>query len=103
MTPKSGGNFGSYTPDRKALTPRMLDIAEQVLAGNTSLKGIAQALGMAPQTVKNILGVMYQRLGVESKMELVVKHQNGLIAIPRRELERFASCDHVNRAPERDK
>jgi len=71
-----GGNFGGYSPYSRALTPRMLDIAEQVLTGNTSSKGIARALGVAPQTVKNILWVMYQRLGIDGKMGIVIKYHH---------------------------
>jgi DNA-binding NarL/FixJ family response regulator len=80
----SGGNFGNYSPYVRELTPRMIEIAEQILSGNATTKGIAEALSIRPKTVKNFLNVMYTRLGVESRIDLVIKHRDGLITIRRR-------------------
>ncbi len=77
----SDGSFGNYSPYARELTPRMFEIAEQIVSGNTTTKGIAEALTIRPQTVKNFLNVIYTRLGVESRMDLVIKHRDGLIAI----------------------
>lgn len=71
----AGGDYASYSPSRKDLSPRMVQIAEQILAGNSTTKGVAEALGIAPQTVKNILHVMYARLGVENRIGLVIKYR----------------------------
>jgi DNA-binding NarL/FixJ family response regulator len=80
----SVGDYGGYSPFPRQLTPRMIDIAEQIVSGNATTRGIAEALKIRPQTVKNILNIIYARLGVESRIDLVVKHRDGLIAIDRR-------------------
>ena len=72
----AGGDY-ACSPDLKHLTPRMVQIAEQILAGNSTTKGVAEALGIAPQTVKNILHVIYARLGVENRIGLIIKYREG--------------------------
>jgi DNA-binding NarL/FixJ family response regulator len=74
----SGGDYGSYSPYRKQLSPRMVTIAEQILSGNSTTKGVAEALGISSQTVKHMLTVMYARLGVENRIGLVIKYRDGL-------------------------
>ena len=68
------------TEFRKELSPRMTDIAREILRGNTSAKGIAFELGISQSTVKNISTILYARLGVQGAVELIVKHRDGVIS-----------------------
>lgn len=53
------------------LTPREVEILTLVKEGYTD-KQIAEELGIAPETVKNHLSVIYIRLGVKNRTEAVV-------------------------------
>ena len=52
------------------LTYREMQIAEMTAAGLTA-KQIAERLGIAPQTVKNLKSVIYQKLGVKNGPAMV--------------------------------
>jgi len=54
-----------------ALTPREREIAEAVL-GAASNKAIAKRLGISEQSVKNRLTTLYRKIGVGSRLELVL-------------------------------
>ncbi|MHA6881899.1 helix-turn-helix transcriptional regulator [Ralstonia pseudosolanacearum] len=52
------------------LTLRQREIVRRVVAGHSD-KVIANDLGIAPQTVRNQLSAVYQRLGVQSRSQLI--------------------------------
>jgi DNA-binding NarL/FixJ family response regulator len=54
------------------LTPRERQIIRALAAGATN-REIAARLGLKEQTVKNRLSVLYWRLGVRNRLELVVQ------------------------------
>lgn len=54
-----------------ALTPRERDIVAGVAAGRSN-REIARRLGIKERTVKNRLTVIYQKLGVKTRLELAV-------------------------------
>ena len=65
-------------PDRGAtsmlpkLTPRERQIVDAIKAA-ASNKEIASRLGLTEQSVKNRLSVLYRKLSVSSRLELLVK------------------------------
>jgi DNA-binding NarL/FixJ family response regulator len=60
------------------LTPRELEILEQVKAGSTNMK-ISQEMGIAKRTVQQHLSNIFKKLGVNSRVELIVwVQQHGL-------------------------
>lgn len=50
------------------LTPREWDVLKCLAEGGSN-KEIAVALGMSPQTVRNHLSLIYDKLNVDSRME----------------------------------
>jgi two-component system, NarL family, nitrate/nitrite response regulator NarL len=56
---------------RIGLTPRERDIVKAVVDG-ASNKDIAAQFGVSPQTVKNHLSVIFDKLGVSSRLELAL-------------------------------
>jgi DNA-binding NarL/FixJ family response regulator len=54
------------------LTPRERDLVEEIRAGRSN-KAIAANLGVKEQTIRNQLTVLFRKLGVSSRLELVVK------------------------------
>ncbi len=57
------------------LTPREREIVEAMLTA-ASNKEIAARLGITEQSVKNRLTSLYRKLGVTSRLELVLKLMN---------------------------
>jgi DNA-binding NarL/FixJ family response regulator len=57
---------------RAMMTPREADIIGALARGRTS-KEIARQLGLSPATVKNHLNRIYEKLGVRSRTEAVVR------------------------------
>lgn len=53
------------------LTPRELEVARRLAAGATN-REIAAALGIREQSVKNVLHVVFRKLGVRNRVELSV-------------------------------
>ena len=56
---------------RLHLTPREREIIEAVLAANSN-RAIADRLGISEQSVKNRLTSIYKKLGVSSRVEMVL-------------------------------
>jgi len=54
-----------------ALTPRELDIVAALVDGATN-REIAAQFGISPQTVKNHLSVVFEKLGVSTRLELAL-------------------------------
>ena len=50
---------------------REKQIVDALLAGCTN-KGVAQQLGVSDQTIKNQLTTLYRKVGVSSRLELVL-------------------------------
>ena len=55
----------------ESLSRREKQIVDALLAGCTN-KEIAQQLGVSDQTIKNQLTTLYKKVGVSSRLELVV-------------------------------
>jgi two-component system nitrate/nitrite response regulator NarL len=53
------------------LSPREKQIVDALLAGCTN-KEVAQQLGVSDQTIKNQLTTLYKKVGVTSRLELVL-------------------------------
>ncbi len=53
------------------LSRREKQIVDALLAGRTN-KEIAQQLGVSDQTIKNQLTTLYRKVGVSSRLELVL-------------------------------
>jgi DNA-binding CsgD family transcriptional regulator len=61
------------------LTPRQLDVLRHLAAGH-STESIAQALGIATETVRNHVRAILGKLGVHTRLEAVIRaHDLGLI------------------------
>lgn len=58
------------TPD--ALTDRERQVVQAVIAGGRN-RDIAQSLGVSEQTIKNHLYRIYQKLQVETRVQLAVR------------------------------
>ena len=56
-------------PAHSALTPREAQIVQRLVEGNT-IREVAAGYGIAPQTVKNYVTVIYEKLGVCGRTEL---------------------------------
>jgi DNA-binding NarL/FixJ family response regulator len=59
------------SPNPVRLTPRERDIVDAMLKA-ASNKSIAASLGLTEQSVKNRLTHLYRKMGVSSRLELVV-------------------------------
>jgi predicted ATPase/DNA-binding CsgD family transcriptional regulator len=57
-------------PSARQLTPRELDVLEQLVTGRTN-RDIADALGLAPKTVMHHTVAIYRKLGVRGRAEAV--------------------------------
>jgi RNA polymerase sigma factor (sigma-70 family) len=55
----------------ESLSRREKQIVDALLAGCTN-KEIAQQLGVSDQTIKNQLTTLYRKMGVSSRLELVL-------------------------------
>lgn len=58
--------------NKHTLTPRERDIVEAMMAADSN-KAIAARLGISEQSVKNRLTALYRKLGVTTRLELVVR------------------------------
>ena len=58
-------------PHTPRLTPRERQIASLVAAGCSNVE-IANSLGLRPQTIKNQLTSMYDKLGLRSRVDLAL-------------------------------
>jgi DNA-binding NarL/FixJ family response regulator len=58
-------------PPASSLSGRELEIVEAVLGGATN-KDIAAQFGISPQTVKNHLSSIFDKLGVSTRLELAL-------------------------------
>ena len=67
----SGHNSPATVDDVPRLTRREREIAALLLEGCTN-KQVTARLGVSDQTVKNQLTRLYEKLGVRSRLELVV-------------------------------
>ena len=66
-----------HGPSKALLTPRELDIVGAIVDG-ASNREIAEQFGVSPQTVKNHLSSIFDKLGVSNRLELAlyaVNHQ----------------------------
>ena len=59
------------TPSKPPLSPRELDVARLVALGHNNL-AIATELGVAVQTVKNHLSIIYSKLSINSRIQLAL-------------------------------
>ncbi len=57
---------------RPDLTPRQLEILRALLEGGGN-RDIAVQLGVREQTVKNQLTIMYEKIGVENRLQLALE------------------------------
>jgi len=57
-------------PVHSALTPREAQVLQRLLEGSTT-REIAVSYGIGHQTVKNYLTVIYEKLGVRSRSQLL--------------------------------
>lgn len=57
-------------PVHSALTPREAQVLQRLLEGSTT-REIAESYGIGHQTVKNYLTVIYEKLGVRSRSQLL--------------------------------
>jgi DNA-binding NarL/FixJ family response regulator len=71
----------SRQPGTQGLTPRQLDVLEQLVRGHSN-KEIARSLGMAEPTVKAHLVTVFRVLGVRNRAEAVTAGLNVLRARP---------------------
>jgi len=53
-------------------TPRQLDILSALLDG-ASNRDIAARLGVREQTIKNQLSIMFEKIGVENRLQLALE------------------------------
>lgn len=60
---------------KPVLTPRERDIIESLISA-ASNRTIAARLGIAEQSVKNRLTVLYRKFGVSSRLELAIRFMN---------------------------
>ena len=58
------------------LSRREKQIVDALLAGRTN-KEIARQLGVSDQTIKNQLTTLYRKVGVSSRLELVLRLMEG--------------------------
>jgi two-component system, NarL family, response regulator DegU len=54
------------------LTPRQIEILYALLDGGSN-REIASRLGVREQTIKNQLSVMYEKLGVQNRLQLALE------------------------------
>jgi DNA-binding NarL/FixJ family response regulator len=54
------------------LTPRQIEILCALLEGSSN-REIAARLGVREQTIKNQLSVMYEKLGVQNRLQLALE------------------------------
>jgi DNA-binding NarL/FixJ family response regulator len=66
------------------LTPRQVEILWALMDG-ASNRAIAAQLGVREQTVKNQLTVMYEKIGVQNRLQLALE---GLRLVPERRARR---------------
>jgi DNA-binding CsgD family transcriptional regulator len=59
------------TTDAGLLTPRELEIVQQVASGMRNAE-VARSLGIQATTVKKHLGHIFEKLGVRSRCELII-------------------------------
>jgi DNA-binding NarL/FixJ family response regulator len=57
---------------RTDLTPRQIEILYALLDGGSN-REIAARLGVREQTIKNQLSVMYEKLGVQNRLQLALE------------------------------
>ena len=57
---------------QEALTPRQIEILCALLEGGSN-REIAARLGVREQTIKNQLSVMYEKLGVQNRLQLALE------------------------------
>ena len=57
-------------PVHSALTPREAQVLQRLLEGSTT-REIAESYGIGHQTVKNYLTVIYEKLGVRGRTQLL--------------------------------
>jgi DNA-binding CsgD family transcriptional regulator len=72
--------------DERALTKREKEVVEWVVTG-LSNREVAQLMGLNEQVVKNYLKVIYEKMGVESRVRLILKFYEKPIAMYRADLE----------------
>jgi DNA-binding CsgD family transcriptional regulator len=60
------------------LSPAEARVAQQMVTGRT-LQDIAQSLGIAAQTVRNHLAVVYRKVGVKGHAQLVARLAQTLV------------------------
>lgn len=71
------GNAGAYEPVE--LTKREREVLERIALGMNNT-GIAEELGVTPQTVRNYISAVYDKLGLHSRAEAVVwARERGLV------------------------
>lgn len=61
---------GEYTPPPASLTPREEQILQMIAEGLTN-KDIAESLNLQPQTVKNYVHQVLQKLNLHTRLELI--------------------------------
>jgi DNA-binding NarL/FixJ family response regulator len=54
------------------LTPRQIEILSALIDGGSN-RDIARRLGVREQTVKNQLTIMYERVGVQNRLQLALE------------------------------
>ena len=66
-----GARHSAQTIPRIYLTTREIDVVHLVVRGQSNAQ-IAEQLGFQLQTVKNLLSVLYGKLGVATRLQLAV-------------------------------
>lgn len=85
------------TRNHSVLTPRERQILDRLLLGETT-RSIADSYGLSRQTVKNYVTIIYEKLGVGSRADLV----RGFCAVeprPSRELGESRSDSRIQTVP----
>jgi DNA-binding NarL/FixJ family response regulator len=62
----------SMQKPQEDLTPRQIEILCALLDGGSN-REIASRLGVCEQTIKNQLSVMYEKLGVQNRLQLALE------------------------------
>ena len=70
------GNMSTLISGHEELTPREVEVVAQILDGNSNQK-IAGQLGLTSGTIKVYVAHVFEKLGVSSRAELIIRYARG--------------------------